>query len=573
MIDQEAEAVAPSHSAIVFWRWWNRVLLVLVLAALVWTRLLAHAEGGALWRDEAHSVDVATHSDFGHNCFKDSFPVLWALVLRGWVGLFGSEDASVRALGLIIGLAVIPAMFWMGRQFGVAIPYWMLLFLGLDPNLIVYGGEVRGYGLGIVSLLVMAGAAWSTLQSQTPWRWAGLCAAALLAVQTSYTNCFILLATISGCCVVALRRRQYRAVLGFVAVGVVAALSMLPYALFVFPRVVEGVDPFRKTYWGDLAGVCYDTVAWGGGLRLLAWMAVGSVAAVEIARQLSWSKLTDDQARPGSEVERALFLATFVVVGSAGFWWYMKWLRVMTQPWYYLPWLAVLAMTSELGSKSWAQRTPVRHRHKLLAVTVCLLMLFTVIPAVRFRMTNIDLVANRLSNEARPGDLIIVCPWYMGSSFERYYQGSAQWTNFPDVHHFLGAGDVELMQNVMSKGTPAGIRKDLDRMHTVLESGGRIWWVGLFRSVPPKQSPTVLEPAPDSRYGWDQAAYLSSCLEFAGQELRSPANSVRRIQMNASAQVNPLESPSILVFQRLRRPSENRLPSSLKSLQSGRPSS
>jgi uncharacterized membrane protein len=248
MTDQKAEAVAPSRSAIVFWRWWNWVLLVLVLAALVWTRLLAHAEGGGLWRDEAHSVDVATHSDFGHNYVKDSFPVLWALVLRGWVDLFGGEDAAVRALGLIIGLAVIPAIFWMGRQFGVAIPYWMLLFLGLDPSLIVFGGEVRGYGLGVLTLLVMVGAAWSTLQSQTPWRWAGLSAASLLAVQASYTNCFILLGTISGCCAVALRRRQYRAVLGFIAVGVVAALSMIPYAVYVVPDFLDWLDPLRKSY-------------------------------------------------------------------------------------------------------------------------------------------------------------------------------------------------------------------------------------------------------------------------------------------------------------------------------------
>jgi hypothetical protein len=110
-------------------------------------------------------------------------------------------------------------------------------------------------------------------------------------------------------------------------------------------------------------------------------------------------------------------------------------------------------------------------------------MLFTVIPAVRLRLTNIDLVAKRLSNEARPGDLIIVCPWYMGTSFQRYYQGSAHWTNFPDVNDFLGAGYLEMRQKVMSKGTPAGIQKDLARMRTVLQSGGRIWWVGNFRSV------------------------------------------------------------------------------------------
>jgi hypothetical protein len=554
MTDQGIEADSLGESAFAFLPWCNRALLALVLVALVSTRLLAHSDAGGLWRDEAQSVEIATQSGFWQNCFKDSFPVLWALTLRGWVALFGSEDAAVRALGLVIGLAIIPAMFWTARQFGVAIPYWMLLFLGLDPSLIIYGGEVRGYGLGILTLLVMVGAAWRMLQSQTTWRWAGLGLAALLAVQASYTNCFLLLGAISGCCAVALRRRQYRLVSKFLAVGVIAALSMLPYALFVFPRVSEWAITIRHpNSWGDLAGVCFEAVLNGGVLRLVAWLVVGSVAAVEIARHLGWRNLTTDQAKPGDEVERALFLATFFVVGSAGFWWYMKWLQVLTQVWYYLPWLALLAITADLGSKSWEERVPVRYQNKLLAVTICLLMLFTVVPAVRFRMTNIDLVAQKLATEAEPNDLIVISPWYMGMSFQRYYHGSTQWTTFPDVNHSLGAGYLEMKQKVMSKGTPAGINEDLARIRKVLQSGGQIWWVGQFRSVRLKHVPMVLEPAPDPKHGWDEGAYVNSCLEFAGREIRTSAVLVRRVEADMPIILNPFEAPSIRVFQNARR--------------------
>jgi len=550
MTGQEIDADSLGESAFDFRPWCNRALLVVVLTALVSTRLLAHAEAGGLWRDEAQSVEIATHSDFWQNCSKDSFPILWAVVLRGWVALFGSEDASVRGLGLTIGLAIIPAMFWTARQFRVAIPYWMLLFLGLDPSLIIYGGEVRGYGLGVLTLLLMVGAAWRTLQSQTSWRWAGLCLTSLLAVQASYTNCFLLLGTISGCCVVALRRRQYRVLWKFVAVGAVAALSMVPYTVFVFPRVSEWAITIRRpNSWGDLAGVCFETVLQGGVLRMLAWLAVGSLAAVEIARQLRWRNLTNREINAGDEVEHALFLATFFVVGSAGFWWYMKWLHVLTQAWDYLPWLTLLAITADLGSKPWEEREPARYQKKLVAVTVCLLMLFTVVPAVRFRMTSIDLMAQKLVNEAKPDDLIVICPWSMGISFQRYYHGSTPWTNFPNVNHTVGAGYLEMKQQVMSKGTPAGITQDLARFRKVLQSGGRIWWVGQFRSVKPKHVPTVLEPAPDSKHGWDEGAYLDSCLEFASQAIRSVATPVRRIDTDLPVGANPFESPSIRVFQ------------------------
>ena len=52
----------------------------------------------------------------------------------------------------------------------------MMVLLGLDPSLIVFGGEVRGYGLGITAFLIMVGTSWRTLKQPSAMRWIGLTA-------------------------------------------------------------------------------------------------------------------------------------------------------------------------------------------------------------------------------------------------------------------------------------------------------------------------------------------------------------------------------------------------------------
>jgi len=68
-------------------------LLVLALAYAHWE---VRRNTGALWRDEVSSVNVATLQTFGEmlrNHHWDSFPILWCVVLRGWIALgFGDSD-------------------------------------------------------------------------------------------------------------------------------------------------------------------------------------------------------------------------------------------------------------------------------------------------------------------------------------------------------------------------------------------------------------------------------------------------------------------------------------------------
>src|SRR5437899_633264 len=49
------------------------------------------------------------------------------------------------------------------------------------------------------------------------------------------------------------------------------------------------------------------------------------------------------------------------------------------------------------------------------------------------RQTNVDLLAASLGERAAKDDLIVVTPWYMGITFERYYRGAAPWKTVPPL--------------------------------------------------------------------------------------------------------------------------------------------
>ena len=95
-------ATEPTTSPTSTREWIARVLILAILVGLRW---IAFQSAGGLWRDEVHSLDMAT-SPLGNGLFaltNDSFPALWQGLLRGWIALFGSTDPAARWLGFCLG--------------------------------------------------------------------------------------------------------------------------------------------------------------------------------------------------------------------------------------------------------------------------------------------------------------------------------------------------------------------------------------------------------------------------------------------------------------------------------------
>lgn len=531
---------------------WRFVLPLFILAVLIGARILAYCSAGGLWRDEVHSVDMANlpSSELYFALTHDSFPVLWAIILRTWISVFGDSDASVRTLGLLISLAILPAIWWTIRQFGMKFPCWCMVLLGLDPSLIVFGGEVRGYGLGILTFLVLVGTSWSTLKKPTKWGWIRLAVAALLAVQASYTNCFMLAATFLACGFVALRRRRFRVCMGFAISGILSAISMLPYALYVLPGMSDAVKPmsgqfsmffppfvFLQAYW------------WGGAVRCVVWPLIGLLGFVEILARLNLTG-SAPVAQTADELDLATFLPPFVWIGTAGFWFYMHFLGVPTQVWYYMPWLALLAVTADICLQLWSRRRQLDHLSVAVATVVCGLILFAAGPAVRCRLTSMDLVAADLNEQVRAQDLVVVFPWYLGTSFHRYYRGPAKWMNFPDVDRDgRHRGYPELKKNVMPLPTPLAVKDEIERMEAVIHSGGRVWTVSLNNLPETGTVPTVLSGAPHPKYGWSESHYMKAWAEQVTSHLDSMGASRRSVSGRRKMNLNPHENPVVNVFE------------------------
>jgi hypothetical protein len=71
--------------------------------------------------------------------------------------------------------------------------------------------------------------------------------------------------------------------------------------------------------------------------------------------------------------------------------------------------------------------------------------------------------------------------------------------------------------------------------------------VGEIRIPRGSAAPLSLSPAPDSRFGWDNLAYVESWIEQLGVFIQSHATAVESVSLETSGPVNQLEDVPLLV--------------------------
>jgi hypothetical protein len=112
-------------------------------------------------------------------------------------------------------------------------------------------------------------------------------------------------------------------------------------------------------------------------------------------------------------------------------------------------------------------------------------------------MTNADLVAARIEQTARPGDLVIVNPWYYGVSFDRYYRGTVAWRTVPDIpFHRFHRYDLVMEARRQSDSRP--VQNVSSEAQAALKRGNTVFVVGTF-------SPTRADPASNVPVAGDKA--------------------------------------------------------------------
>src|SRR5688572_23543246 len=190
------------------------IVAVLLTLAVVFLHVTAAISAGALWRDEAAVLGLATLPKFGDvwaNLEHEAFPILWPLILREYSSLVGPmNDQAFRVLGLVIGLCVVAALWFNARTFRQSVPLFSLALLAMSPSLIVWGDSIRAYGFGILLILLGGVSLWRFVEKPGAGRFAAAAIAAIGSVQTLFYNSVLLLAFCAGAVAVCALSRDWK---------------------------------------------------------------------------------------------------------------------------------------------------------------------------------------------------------------------------------------------------------------------------------------------------------------------------------------------------------------------------
>ncbi len=481
-------------------------IAILLTAGAIVFHIRYFLNAGGLWRDEITSVNLASAHSLSYaaaNMHNDSFPILWLCVVRLWVKSgIGASDSGMRVLGLLAGVAILAALWRNARRFGVRTPVISIAMLTSTSAVICFGDSIRAYGLGMFLGLCAIGVIWDLAQRPTRGRFAIALAVALLSVHMLFYNCILLLAACCGAAAVAILKGQIRRAMVVLSVGFICAISMLAYVPMI--RHTRGEKMFQINLdfawlWRRLRESLLFAAdgGVGRGHNDVVW---GVVIAAAILAALGVLKSASQRRR-----DAVLFCATCLAVGILAYWGFLKALRYSMQPWYFLGAMAMVATCVDglFFAVKWA---PFR-----LVLGVCALG-FSIYSGVYVwrnvgvRRTNADIVATEVEKLAVKGDVIVIAPWYMGVSFERYYHGEAECVTIPPVS-FLEYQEYDLLAKYMTdrRAMDPVIRK----LSAVLRGGHRVWVVSNETLIdnPPTN---FFQRRPDPETGWHSADYESS---------------------------------------------------------------
>lgn len=517
---------------------WTAAFLLAALIVVLHFVNWQHA--GGLWRDEASVVNLALFPSLGEiwaNLEHESFPFLLPLLVHGWDAIgFGGSDASLRVFGLLVGLAVLAALWWNSWQFSASPPLISMLLFGLSGTTIRWGDSLRAYGLGVFLLLLALGLIWRVVRSPTLRSTIAAMLVSLLAVNALYQSTLVLATFCLGGVVVAARRRDFKRALLVISIGVPAALSLVPY-LGVIKRASEyNLITVAPLDLSRIWLVLHRALSNPNPLLFWVWAVLlpGAIAAGCLLLRPG----RKEQAPPDSS-DVAWFLLTVLVAVTITYYVFLTTLKFPTEVWYYLVWMGVMAVAIDALVGRWVRADPARTFRIATIVIVTPILAPGAWQRAQVRMTNLDLAAARLSKEAAKGDLIVVHPWFCGVTFNRYYTGGAKWLTLPPL------ADYRLHRNGLFKEQmqlDAPIQPVLEKVEATLRGGHVVWLVGHYPFSHPPRPPPKMPRAGEGPAGWNQAPYMTAYGMEVAYFLQAHAGGSAPLNIEIKQAVNPFEN-------------------------------
>jgi hypothetical protein len=528
--------------------WAELVSALLITALIVFLNLRFATEAGPLWRDEVSTVQLATRSTYAEvlrSLSLDSAPALYPTLLRLWSFSLGGggQDGLLRVFGFGVAMALVGAVWVAGRALSADPPLLALALFAAHAGTLQTAGSIKPYGLGSAFVLLAFGAVGRLVASPRRRALLYALAVAVLAVQTLYHNATLILAVCVAGLTVAALTRERSAALAVVATGVVAAASVLPYV-----GVLLSSRSWRPLNQSDLdthsllvrsSGLVTEE---NGPLATL-WVVAAVLVSYGVVRVVRRSM----SGKPASSGRLVLYAALVIVCATSLHLGFLKVAGRIPQPWHFVPLIVVVAVAIDvvLG------RTPALRWARLGAAVLAAGLTFPVsMDRVGIRQTNVDLVAQHVHAAAQRGDLILVNPWYMGITFNRYYRGPVVWMTLPPIEDLTIHRYDLLKLRMMSAEPLAPLHRAIQ---DTLESGHRVWLVGGLYFPPAGHLPPVLPPAPGLSTGWSDGPYAIGWALQTGYFLQTHAQRFAVVSIPVDRPVNRFENVGLLVVEGWRR--------------------
>ena len=527
--------------------WAELAAALLITALIVALNLRFSTEAGALWRDEVSTVELATrptYADVLRSLSLDSAPALYPTLLRLWSSPWtGEQDGPLRTFGFGVATAMLGAIWVTGRTLAAGPPLLALAVFAAHAGMLQTAGSVKPYGLGGLFIVLAFGAIGRL--TAAPRRRALLYAltVAILAVQTLYHNAPLILAVCVAGFAVAAVARERSAALAVLATGVVAAVSLLPYVGVLLAS--RSWRPLNQSELGARALLVRSSemVAEGSWPLAALWAAAAVLVVYGVVRALRRSSSDDPASRT-----HVLFAALVIVAATSLHLGFLKLAGRVPQAWQFVPLIAVVALAIDVvlgGTRS------LRWARVGTAVLATALAFPASLDRVGARQTNVDLIAQYVHTAAQPGDLILVNPWYVGITFNRYYRGPVRWMTLPPMED-LTVHRYDLLKLRMTSAEP--LAPLYGAIQGALESRHRVWLVGGLLFPPAGYVPPVLPPAPGLPTGWSDGPYTIGWALQTGHFVQTHAERLAVVKIPVDRPVNGLENMGLLVVEGWRRP-------------------
>jgi hypothetical protein len=480
------------------------VALILIAAALY---LVPFVHASALWRDEVDVLNVARlpGEELLRKLEFESFPIGWFLVLKGWIGagLDGSARA-LRVLGLLVGMVLIGVCFLMARGVGNRGPAVLLLLLVTNEEVIRYGSTIRAYGMGMVFAVFCFYCYWRLVLRPDLSRWILAAVSAALAVHTLFHNAVLVFAVSLAASAAFLSQRERRR-----AVGVLILSGGIGLSLLFYLPMIQAAGEWRYLLFRELSlSWLWGRLIWtlNGSAEGMVWLWLGVLAAAVASGAITLRQDSSRQLRL-----RAVYGLTVIAVALATYPAFLFLVGYDPQPWYFFIGLVLLAASAEILLPSGTRL----RRYAIVAGVIALAIRLPVqVAELQRPLTNVHLIAERLEEDAAPGDLILVHPWMVGISFDHYFEGDVDWTSVPPVEdHSVHRYDLAA-QNELEKRELVTMR-----MEAVLSRGQQLWIVTTASEAGAARSDQILPPPDDPTLERGGGALLLRVIRSFGAEV------------------------------------------------------